>query len=84
METLQVSIGLRVRHLRMERHLTAKAFAALIGWQPDYLSRFEQGKWRHVEPGKFIALADTLRIPLDELVGRGVADGIDKDEPGGV
>ena len=35
---------------------------------------FEQGKWRNVEPGKLIALADALGCSLDELAGRNGQD----------
>lgn len=70
MATLQQRIGLKTKHLRMEKHLAAKAFAAMVGWQPDYLSRFEQGKWRLADPGKLICVADALEVSLDELAGR--------------
>lgn len=70
MQTLQQQIGLRIRHRRMEVHLAGGELAALVGWKPDYLSRIERGRWRHIEPGKLIALADALQFSVDLLLGR--------------
>jgi transcriptional regulator with XRE-family HTH domain len=67
--TLQQSIGERVRHRRMERHFCQKDFAHLVGWQPDYLSRFERGRWAQIDPERLIALANALGISTDVLLG---------------
>jgi DNA-binding Xre family transcriptional regulator len=76
--TLQAKIGRRVKHLRMELHYSGKEFAQKIGWQPDYLSRFEQGKWRTIEPGKLIAVAEALGVTFDELAR---SNGQEKPDP---
>ena len=68
--TLQEQIGLRVRHLRMEHHWTARTLARLVDWQPDYLSRFEHGKWSHADPAKLCLLARHLDISVDRLLAR--------------
>lgn len=69
MLTLQAAIGQRVRHRRMERHLLQKDFAALVGWQPDYVSRFEKGRWTQIDPERFCAVIRTLGMSADELLG---------------
>jgi transcriptional regulator with XRE-family HTH domain len=71
MSTLQEHIGQRVKHLRMERHYSGKEFAQKIGWQPDYLSRFEKGKWRTIEPEKLLAVMHALDVTFEELTRGG-------------
>lgn len=68
MPTLQEAIGQRVRHRRMEHHLLQKECAVLVGWQSDYLSRFERGQWVQIDPDKLCALADALGVDLNWLV----------------
>ena len=68
MATLQEMIGQRVKHRRMERHWLQKDFAAVVGWQPDYLSRFERGQWAQIDPAKLCALTDALEVDLNWLV----------------
>jgi transcriptional regulator with XRE-family HTH domain len=53
----------------MERHYLGKDLAKLAGWQRDYLSRIEQGKWRVIDPAKLIALARALHCSIDQLLG---------------
>ena len=65
--TVQQTIGLNVRHRRLEHHWTARQLADWIGWQADYLSRFEHGKWGCVHPEKLQALAQYLRVSIDSL-----------------
>ena len=67
--TLQQSIGRKVRDLRMEQHYRGKDFASIVGWPADYLSRFEMGKWHHIDPVKLCCLARQLRISIDALLG---------------
>ena len=69
MATIQHTIGERVKHRRMERHLIQKECAALVGWQPDYLSRFERGDWVQIDPGRLCALARALGVSADYLLG---------------
>ena len=68
METLEARIGQRVRYARMERHWKQKDLAQRVGWQPDYLSRFERGDWRTLAPQKIWKLAQTLGVSLDWLL----------------
>ena len=69
MAILQKAIGERVKHRRMERHLLQKECAALVGWQPDYLSRFERGDWVQIDPGRLCALVRALAMSADEILG---------------
>ena len=65
--TTQQTIGLNVRYRRQERHWSARQLADWIGWQADYLSRFEHGKWGCVHPEKLWALAQYLGVTIDSL-----------------
>jgi transcriptional regulator with XRE-family HTH domain len=65
--TLQEAMGQRVRHRRMEQHATQRDLATRVAWQPDYLSRFEQGKWTAVDPARLVTLADALQVSIDWL-----------------
>lgn len=67
--TIQESIGERVRFRRMERHFCQKDFANLVGWKPDYLSRFERGHWTQIDPERLMAVAQALGISTDMLLG---------------
>ena len=68
MRALQKAIGERTKHRRMEQHLLQKELAALVGWQPDYLSRFERGDWAQIDPSKLCAIGDALHVDLNWLV----------------
>ena len=67
MRTMQECIGERVRCLRMELHLNGCKFAALMGWKPDYLSRFEHGQWTMIAPDRLATLARILDVSIDSL-----------------
>lgn len=68
METLEARIGQRVRYARMEHHWLQKDLAGRVGWQPDYLSRFERGDWRTLAPHKLWRLAQVLGVSIDWLL----------------
>ena len=70
MDIVTIAIGERVKHLRMERHWNQKEFAALIGWKPEYLSRFEHGEWGQISAQKLVKLADVLQVTIGTLLGR--------------
>ena len=74
MDTVSISIGERVKHLRMEKHWNQKEFAKLIGWKPEYLSRFEHGDWGQISPQKLTKLAQMLQVSTDYLLGIEVGD----------
>lgn len=62
-------VGLRFRHLRMERHLSQKAAALAADWTQNDLCKFELGQWRLVDPLKVLRLAQALEGSLDRLLG---------------
>lgn len=61
--------GDKIRALRMERGITPRDFAYHAGLERKSLYNIERGDKR-VSVRTLVAIADQLRVPLDELVYR--------------
>lgn len=62
-------IFLRLKALRLERHLQQSNVASIIGCGQPLYSRYERGE-REIPLPALIALADFYDVSLDYLVGR--------------
>jgi transcriptional regulator with XRE-family HTH domain len=60
---------LRLKALRLERHLQQSDVARIIGCGQPLYSRYERGE-REIPLSALIALADFYGVSLDYLVGR--------------
>lgn len=65
--TIRIIFGLKLRQLRREKKMSAKALATQAGLSTSYLNEIEKGK-KHPKPDKIIALAHVLNVEYDELV----------------
>ncbi len=75
-ENVRFILGLKLRKLRRERHLSLTELAARAGISVSYLSEIEGGR-KHPKPEKLIRLAEALAIAYDDLVSLQVADELD-------
>ncbi len=75
-ESVRFILGLKLRKLRRERHLSLTALAARAGMSVSYLSEIEGGR-KHPKPDKLIRLSEALGIAYDDLVSLQVADELD-------
>ena len=75
-ESLRFILGLKLRKLRQEKHLSLSNLAARAGISVSYLSEIEGGR-KHPKPEKLIRLAEALGVPYDELVSLQVAGELD-------
>jgi XRE family transcriptional regulator, fatty acid utilization regulator len=62
-----LTIGRRVRHLRVERGMTLEALAQRVGRAPSQVSVLENGR-REPKLSVLQAVADALRVPLVDLL----------------
>ncbi|HYO47662.1 MAG TPA: helix-turn-helix transcriptional regulator, partial [Gemmatimonadota bacterium] len=75
-ENLRFILGLKLRKLRQEKHLSLSNLADKAGISVSYLSEIEAGR-KHPKPAKLIRLAEALAVPYDELVSLQVAGELD-------
>ena len=75
-ENLRFILGLKLRKLRQEKHLSLSDLAARAGISVSYLSEIEGGR-KHPKPEKLIRLAEALAVPYDELVSLQVGGELD-------
>ncbi len=61
-------VGPRLRHLRVQRRITLTGLAGTTGISKSTLSRLETGQ-RRPTLELLLALSQTYRVPLDDLVG---------------
>jgi len=66
-ENLRFVLGLKLRALRLKRHLSLKNVAESAGLAISYLSEIEKGK-KYPKPEKLLDLARALEVPFDDLV----------------
>lgn len=79
-EDLAIQIGLRIRALRRERHITQLELSRRIGIKPGPMNVIEQG--RHVPSGRVLyRLAQELAVPVDELFGKAARQGSSRELP---
>lgn len=63
-------MNLRVREIRLERQLTQRQAADILGISLERYRRIEQGRRRRIPLSLACALADCFQVSLDELAGR--------------
>jgi len=68
------SIGNSLRKAREDKQFPSSAVAESIGKDPSHVSRLENGFVKDPRLSTLWALADTLDISLDKLVGRRVKE----------
>lgn len=74
-----LTIGEAMRKARLDRHLTQTQLAIKANTSIANIHQWEQGK-AYPTIINLIPVADALNISLDELVGRAVADNVQKEE----
>jgi transcriptional regulator with XRE-family HTH domain len=64
---LRTILGIKVKKIREERHLTLGELAARAGLSPSYLAEIQAGK-KYPKAEKVVALAAALGVSYDELI----------------
>src|SRR5262245_12299806 len=64
---LRTILGIKVKKIREERHLTLGELAAKTGLSPSYLAEIQAGK-KYPKAEKVVALAEALGVGYDELI----------------
>lgn len=75
-EDLRFILGLKVKALRTEQHLSLKDVAQKAGLSVSYLSEIEQGR-KYPKPDKLIDLAGALGVTYEALVSLAVGEELD-------
>lgn len=65
-----MTVGRRVRRIRIERGISQEALAAAVGVHRTYLGGVERGE-RNLTLRSVERLADRLGVPVRELIGDG-------------
>ena len=61
-------VGIRVKRARMQRHLSLRELAAMVGMDPGRISKLERGLEPNISLRRLYKLATALDINIDELL----------------